>query len=223
MCEACSATCRRRLEEGEGEAEEEEEEEAYQYQPDCSTCAKVCSSITSNNNDAADEADYLECQEAYEDEENGIQYYSAPKCDSSGNIVIGLFYDDECTVKTTASYEAGFDYSTFKTIESSCLSCADGVCEELYNDALYCQDGNTLSNNNNDNMPICKTFNNVYKTYEKRKKELKILPFVIIGLVTVACVVSASYTYYVRHQRKATTPLANLDQTADHNDLPPIS
>jgi hypothetical protein len=218
MCEACSTSCRRSLEEGEEEEEEEEEEEGYEYQPDCSTCSKVCSAIKNNDDGAAVETDYLECQEAFEDEENGIQYYSAPKCDSNGNIVIGLFYDDECTVKTATTYDAGFDYSTFKTIEASCLSCVDGLCEELYDDAVYCKGGNTLNNNDND-MPICKTFNSAYRTYDKRKKELKILPFVILGLVTFGCILSGSYTYYIRHQRKTTTPLANLDQT----DLPPIS
>jgi hypothetical protein len=213
MCEACSTQCnRRRLEEG------AEEEAAYEYQPDCSTCVNTCSSINSNDG-VPDESDYLECQEAYEDEENGIQYYSAPKCDANGNVVIGLFYDDECTVKTAATLDNGFTYATFKTIENSCISCADGLCEDLYDDALHCVNGNTM-NGNDDDMPVCKTYKNTAaRMYSERKKQLKILPFVIAALVLVGFIVSSSYTYYVRHKRKTTTPLANLDQT----HLPPIS
>lgn len=213
MCEACSAQCnRRRLE------DEEEEDAAYEYQPDCSTCANTCSGINSNDGNP-DETDYLECQEAFEDEESGLQFYSAPKCDSNGNVVIGLFYDDECTVKTAVTYDIGFSYGTFKAIENSCISCSDGLCENLYEDALHCVDGNTM-NGNDDDMPVCKTYKTMAaRTYSERKKKLKILPFVIVPLVLVGCIVSSSYTYYVRHQRKATTPLANLDQTP----LPPIT
>lgn len=215
MCEACSAQCnRRRLQD---EEDEVEEDAGYAYQADCSTCVNTCSAVNSNDG-APDETDYLECQEAYEDEESGIQYYSAPKCDSNGNVVIGLFYDDECTVKTAVTYDNGFTYGIFKTIENSCIACSDGLCEDLYDGALHCVNGNTM-NGNDDDMPVCKTYKTMAaRTYSERKKKLKILPFVVAALVLVGCILSSTYTYYVRHQRKATTPLANLDQT-----LPPIT
>ena len=49
-----------------------------------------------NNGDVKDESQYLECQQAYKDE-NGIAYYSAPTCSSKGGLEMGLFYDGTYT------------------------------------------------------------------------------------------------------------------------------
>ena len=91
-CNACQQKCRRRLDEqgDDGAAG------GYNGMIDCYECADQCQFVNGNDdgNGGNDESQFLECQQAYEDED-GIQYYSAPTCGSSGNIEMGLFYDSE--------------------------------------------------------------------------------------------------------------------------------
>lgn len=92
-----------------------------------------------------------------DDEEEELQLYIGPKCSTNGRrIHIGLFTDEDCSVKydmpehyTTADYtgfqfwygilSATYDHSSIST-SSECMSCA----EEKYDD-----DGNGNDNNNN--------------------------------------------------------------------------
>jgi len=62
---------------------------------------------------------YLDCQEAYEDEDEGLQIYSGVTCDGSGNLIIGTFYNDECTVKhSTGQAYFDFTYEGFQTVQA---------------------------------------------------------------------------------------------------------
>jgi len=223
MCNACSTYCRRRLEDEEGEEDEEEEEEngdgEYNYASlDCSTCAKQCSNL-SNNNGGADETQYLECQEAVE--ENDIQYYSAPQCGSDNGIIIGLYYDDECTVKTSQELDYGFTYPTFTLIEESCIDCNDGLCADLYDESLHCVNGyNKNDDVDDEDMPVCKTAKSMAdRQFAKRRKQLKFMPFIVMAVLLLSLAIFGSYTYYVRHKNPLAEPLSAQDKT----DLPPIT
>jgi hypothetical protein len=85
-CTACQEKCRRRRLADDG---------GYNVNIDCYECADQCSLLNgsnNNNNGAKDESQYLECQEAFQDED-GIVYYSAPTCSTKGRLEMGLFYD----------------------------------------------------------------------------------------------------------------------------------
>ena len=218
LCNACSAYCRRQLEDA---AEEEEEEEdggdVYNYQSlDCSTCSKQCSNL--NNNEGADETNYLECQEASDD--GDIQYFSAPQCGSGNNIIIGLYYDDECTVKTSKELDYGFTYPTFHLVEDGCFNCVDGLCGDLYDESLHCQNGYNMNQGADDqDMPVCRTYKSMEdRTYNKRRKQLKFMPFIILAVVLVSLLVFGSYTYYIRHKNPLAEPLSGQG-----GQLPPIT
>jgi hypothetical protein len=221
MCNACSANCRRRLEEEEEEeGDEDNEGGGYDYSSiDCSTCSKTCKNLSSNNG-GADETNYLECQEAVEN--NGIQYYSAPQCGSEMNIIIGLYYDDDCTVKTSMELDYGFSYNTFHLMEDSCFDCSSGLCEDLYDESLHCVNGYNKNNNaDDDDMPVCKVAKSMAdRTYSKRKKQLKFMPLVILVVMLTLFFLFGSYTYYVRHKNPLAEPLSGQ---AAPTDLPPIS
>lgn len=221
MCTSCSAYCRRRLEEGEEEEEEEEEGKDYDYPNlDCSSCPKQCKNLSSNNG-GADETDYLECQAAVEN--NGIQYYSAPQCGGdNNNIIIGLYYDEDCTVKTAMELDYGFSYNTFKLMEDSCMDCSSGLCADLYDESLHCVDGYNKNNNADDqDMPVCKTAKSTAdRTYSKRKKQLKFMPLVILVVMLAFFFLFGSYTYYVRHKNPLAEPLSG---NAAPTELPPIT
>lgn len=217
MCNACSAYCRRRLED---EDEDGGGDGDYNYNSlDCSTCKKQCSNLSANNG-GADETQYLECQEAVE--ENDIQYYSAPQCGSDNGIIIGLYYDEDCTVKTSQELDYGFSYDTFQLIEETCIDCNDGLCAELYDDALHCVDGYNKNGNADDgDMPVCKTAKSMAdRTFAKRRKQLKFMPFVILAVILAALLLFGSYTYYVRHKNPLAQPLSSAD---GQQYLPPIT
>jgi len=51
------------------------------------------------DNGYLDAADYIECQQVYENENTGMVYYAGAICASSGSrIKIGLFYDEDCSI-----------------------------------------------------------------------------------------------------------------------------
>jgi len=226
-CDACLNNCRRRLGDSEDEEEEEEENEAVDIQVDCNTCGDQCSpwiDFYNNGNDVADEVDYLECAEAYESD-NGIQYYSAPQCGPNGELVIGLFYDDECTIKSASEYDLGFQYATFQTLENMCEDCSSGQCDELYPETQHCQNGfnaNYANVEDEDNVKVCKAYKQANKvnTYKKRRKH-NFVPLVFLSVIILAAFLVGSYSYYIRHSRKE--PLANLDYAMQSDDLPPVS
>lgn len=220
-CNACSNQCRRRLE----DEEEEEEEEMY---VDCSTCGNQCSRFTGSD-DGYDEADYLDCQAGYNDGET--QYYQAPSCDSQGNIVIGMFYDEDCTVKSNTAMQIEFDYETFLTVESMCAPCNgnDEICEELYDDATHCY-GSSVAQGGDGGNTICKKYNDAIRerTYAKRKSKRNIFP-VFIGVTVLSFMFCfLSHTYFIRHRNKAnekSIPLSRFDHGTSQipSELPAVS
>lgn len=234
MCYSCNAVCggRRRLDDG------GDNQVAY-MNVDCNTCTSTCQNMNfdyvngdnqddQNQNQNYDETQYLECQEAFQDE-NGIQIYAGPQCNSEGDIAIGFYYDDECTVKSTSStMDFGFEYGTFKGVQNTCLSCnpygngEDDVCQELYQEATHCSNGKDLSGADQE-LPICKSYQKAHKTriYGKRKKSLHILEIAIaVILVGGLCwaFLTLSWTYYLRHrERKASAkvPLSAEDHISE--------
>eukprot|EP00521_Asterionellopsis_glacialis_P007775 CAMPEP_0195283388 /NCGR_PEP_ID=MMETSP0707-20130614/1955_1 /TAXON_ID=33640 /ORGANISM="Asterionellopsis glacialis, Strain CCMP134" /LENGTH=373 /DNA_ID=CAMNT_0040342547 /DNA_START=235 /DNA_END=1356 /DNA_ORIENTATION=- len=232
-CDACVNQCRRRRDrrrldsdedgdEDEQQEEEEDEDEAVEIQVNCNTCKDQCSTLI-NSNAEIDETDYLECDEAYESD-NGIQYYSAPQCGPNGELVIGLFYDDECTIKSASEYDLGFEYPTFQTLENMCQDCLSGQCDQLYPETYHCQNGYNLNADveNEDNIKVCKAYKQANKvsTYKKRRKH-NFVPLVFLGVLLVGAFLLGSYSYFIRHTRKE--PLANLDYAMQNDDLPPVS
>jgi len=208
LCQACQNQCRRRRLE---DAEEEEEEEE---QVDCDTCQTTCQYIN-NNNGGVDETQYLDCQQAVVDDD-GSQYYSAPGCNSEGRIVIALYHNEECTVKSTRDYEeVDFEYSYFSSIQDLCVDCeqAEDVCQ-IDDDATICDgDGKTLQGDD-DNMKICNKFYQVSKehVYGKRRKKLKWQGGVALILLFSICFCTASYTYFIRHKKAGSkAPLSSAD------------
>lgn len=224
-CGACSDSCRRRLED-EGADEDEEEEAAVQMEVDCDVCVDDCSLLLNDNGNGADEANYLECQEAYEDEDSGLQIYSAPTCGSDGSVVIGLFYDEECTVKKgSAELDKGFEYNTFQTVQSLCSACNNGddVCEELYQGSAHCVNGYDKYNNNGGDdeddegdVDVCKAYEKVTKewTYYEERKPTYWLPVTIIVVGVLSFCSCKSYMYYIRHRHKVPLSEQGNDEAA---------
>jgi hypothetical protein len=236
MCQSCTAQCggrRRRL------------EEAASMTVDCSTCTSTCANMNfgymqdnnENNNNANanvnDETMYLDCQAAYVDAD-GIQLYAGPQCNADADIVIGFYYDDECTVKSSsADMDYGFKYGTFRGIQSMCLNCnaygneEDEFCESLYMDATHCSKGRNLAGGDDeDEMPICKTLEKTYKEkfYGSGRRNTKVLKICIAVIVVATALfgfAAASYTYYLRHR-------ANKDKREpltehDHHTEPEVT
>eukprot|EP00542_Grammatophora_oceanica_P019795 CAMPEP_0194048686 /NCGR_PEP_ID=MMETSP0009_2-20130614/28123_1 /TAXON_ID=210454 /ORGANISM="Grammatophora oceanica, Strain CCMP 410" /LENGTH=297 /DNA_ID=CAMNT_0038694623 /DNA_START=309 /DNA_END=1202 /DNA_ORIENTATION=+ len=219
-CQVCQNDCRRKLEDEQEEDDEDEDEDVQDMQVDCNG---DCKSICGNNNGGADETYYLECQEAYADED-GIQYYSGPAC-QDGDIVIGLFYDEDCTVKSALEYQdAGLGYNTFGAIQSMCQDCSDGYCDDIYQDSVHCQDGTTLAGGGDD-MPVCKTYlQKKSQTYDgKRKKNWDIGGVVIGVLVLSVAFCAGSYTYYIRHRNKKDASDDKAQPLAASQNLPAVS
>ena len=207
-CEACDNQCRRRLED-EGDNDDDNGGGAV---ADCNSCANVCA----NYPGGGDEADYLDCQASYVDN-NGDQLYSAPTCDAdTGDLIVDMFYDDECQIKHSVGNYYGFNYNTFSTIEQSCVDCAnsDGLCSDMLQQAFQCVSGVNQNGNvaEDDDVSACKSFKQAFteRTYSKKKKASPIFAFVVFALGVSTCFAFGSYTYYVRH-RDTKVPLATLD------------
>lgn len=219
-CGAC-ANCgrRRRLEDEEGEEEENENEDGggYAADVDCYTCQDQCELYSGGANE---EVNYLDCQEAYVDED-GNQLYSAPTCDSDGDIVIDMFYDDECLIKHSVGNHYGFEYTAFQTVKSSCIDCndANGVCGDLYGESFHCSDGSNLNGNveEDEAVSVCKAYKeaNFNRTYNVGKSSKGLWASVTIFVLALAsCVAMGTYTYFVRHRSRPTPELASLDHGA---------
>ncbi|CAB9499038.1 expressed unknown protein [Seminavis robusta] len=264
MCQSCSAKCQNRRQQKRkqrqlDEDEQEEEEEVEYINVDCNHCVDICANMNfnymdndndnqdNNNNggDAAygDETQYLECQEAFQDED-GIQIYAGPQCNSEGDIKIGFYYDDECTVKSSsATMDFGFEYGTFSGIQTMCLSCNpygdganDDVCQELYQDSTHCSNGRNLAGGDDeDEMPICKTLLKAYKekTYGHRKRNRRVVEIIVAVVVAVGFLwgfLTLSYTYFLRHRanKDKREPLTDNDYSepevvVTQNNVPAVS
>lgn len=254
LCSSCDAQCgrrqQRRLEDGGDEAEEEEEQEEEQAEEaaymsvNCNSCRDTCQNMNfdyvnadddgGNNNDnadgdaaAADETQYLDCQQAFQDESGNV-IYAGPQCDGDGDITIGFYYDEDCTVKSSSQQmDFGFEYGTFQGIQEMCLDCdpygngEDDVCAELYQDSTHCANGKNLNGGDGDgDMPICKTVakshkEHFYGTHQKKWRIVEsLIAFILIGGLSFAFF-SLSYTYFLRHRRSSSSsgkePLAEND------------
>ena len=208
-CEACNNNCRRRkLEDGGGGGDVE---------VNCNTCASECNAWNNNGGDS-DESAYLECQAAYE--EDGNQLYYGPQC-NDGEIVIGLFYDEECTIKTKYTNE-NLSYNKFDTVTSGCIDCSNEQgaesCDALYGDSFHCLNGNDQTGQDNE-MNACaavkKALMNVdYSGVKKRHSGadtfLKVF-FVLLIFGMIGGFVFLSYTYYIRHSGDRTSSLLSSD------------
>jgi hypothetical protein len=198
-CTACQ-NCRRRL--------NGEEEDIY---VDCSTCTKKCSVFNSASNGGNDAVDYLKCQAA--DNDGNTQFYQAPTC-VDGVIQMGLFYDNECTVKTNQKPETLFDYRNFETIESMCFDCSSGNDICMYNDATHCVGSTTMKGDQDGD--VCKKYSESVKevVYSARKKKWNILPGILTFLIVASIFGFLSHTYYIRHRDKKIA-LSTQDHSSD--------
>lgn len=233
MCGACANQCggNRRLFAASGGARRLEEEGGGENNNnnmyvDCNTCVSECQLLNSDKgNDGTDESNYLQCQADYED--GDVQYYTAPQCES-GQVVIGHFYDDECTIKTSTLQDSGFSYNTFETMASVGVDCSlsNDVCQDLFGNAVLCEDG-YAEENDEDDSKLCKAAkaaNRVQTFYRKPfYKKAHLVPVFLLVFVLGFGISFMAYTYYVRHKRlqseQAKVPMAELDGS----HLPPVT
>jgi hypothetical protein len=236
-CNSCANQCNKRRNRRRFLADQQQQQANYNV--DCNTCANECSLLLNNNNgddNALDESQYLDCQQAAasNDEENGLKYYTAPQCEN-GQVVMGHFYDNKCTIKTSTLQDAGFSYRTFRTVASMAVLCdIDGdSCQDLFKESIYC--GENYEDGEQEGS-LCKAAKAAGRTYTYYKKPFyKKVPVVSIGfliLMLTSAFTFLAYTYYVRHSRSKVIPLAQLDGgeavvDPEHKnikeDLPPIS
>jgi hypothetical protein len=155
------------------------------------------------NGGGGDEANYLGCQQY--GQENGIDYYLGPQCSDNGDIMIGTYYDEDCTVK--ASYSTpSFNYNSFKTIETNCQACASGGCATILQESRPCANGKDLSGQNDQGVCMSVKRATAEVDYSKVKKRnagailfAKVF-FVMLGLGLIVGFMFLSYTYYIRHR-----------------------
>lgn len=237
MCNSCEALCYRRQLEEEEEAEEDEAEEVAYMNVNCNQCRSTCQNMNFLNQDqdadgdgVVDETQYLDCQQAFQDEDGNV-IYAGPQCDGDGDITIGFYYDEDCTVKSSSQdMDFGFAYGTFHGIQDMCLDCdpygtgQDDVCLGLYQDSTHCSSsGKDLNGNGDDgDLPVCKTVAKAHKEhfYGKHKKDWRIIEsLVAVVLIGGLCFAffSLSYTYYLRHRRNSSTAANSKEPLADHD------
>lgn len=209
-CTACTQ-CQRRLEDEDAEGG---------VTIDCSTCTSQCSIYASASEGGYDEANYLDCQEGYND--GNKQYYQAPTC-TDGKLVMGLFYDNECSVKTDQKSGMEFDYHMFNTVEQMCVACASSDEACLYDESTHCY-GSTAMKGNQGN-DVCWKYSEAVRTvsYSARKRHWNVLPGIMICLAFVCLGCFFAHTYYIRHRDKKAVPLANLDHGTDDAHQEPSS
>jgi len=206
MCGNCQNSCGgrdRRLEDEDG-------------QVDCNTCSNACAAYYQDENDGNDESMYIDCAAGfYEDD---IQYYYGPQCSDDGDIIIGVFYDDECTIKTKRD-SPDFDYYKFGMLTKGCLDCsmtedAAETCNELYGDSYHCLNGNDQQGQDDD-MSVCSTVKNAlmnvdYSTAKKRHSGADLFVRVFLVLLLTSFVGGSlflTYTYYIRHTGEKAQPM----------------
>jgi len=236
MCQSCNALCyNRRGRQLEEEQEAEGEEEANYMNVNCNVCRDTCKNMNFDNADGdadgdgqADETQYLECQEAFQDESGNI-IYAGPQCTGDGDITIGFYYDDECTVKSSSQdVDLGFSSGTFTGIETMCLDCdpygngEDDVCQSLYADSTHCSNGKSLNGEEDDGLPICKTLAKSHKEhfYGKHPRNWRIVESLIAVVVLgglLFAFFALSYTYYLRHRHSAAAAANSKEPLADHD------
>lgn len=150
-----------------------------------------------------DETAYLEC--TYGGAQDGVDYYLGPQCSDEGGLIIGTFYDDECTVK--ASYSSpSFSYNTFSSIESTCQDCSNGGCDDVAGEAHQCVNGKDIAGDDDEGVcsAVKRTLANVDYSHVKNRHAGAVffakvfVTMLIIGLIGGAMFLA--YTYYIRHR-----------------------
>jgi hypothetical protein len=169
--------------------------------------------IDNNNNNGGgevDESNYIECTAAFQ--EDDMQLYYGPQCSDDGtSIVIGVFYDDECTIKTKHD-SPDLGYNKFATIESGCVECSSDtgaeICTNMYDDAYHCALGKD-QRGQQDDYSVCSTikkamssvdYSHVKKRHAGADMFLRVF-FVFLACSSVAGFLFLSYAYYIRHIR----------------------
>ena len=160
-----------------------------------------------------DAMNYLQCAQGGADDNGNVLYYG-PQCTDTGGLIVGGYYDDECTIK--ASYTPNLSYSTFTTIQSTCQSCANGNCNEVYEDSNQCSGGKDISGRD-DEDGVCnaaKRANTVmdYSGVKKRHAGAILIAKVFIGMLIIGLVggfMFLTYTYYIRHRGDRTEHLVD--------------
>ena len=212
LCDSCQQSCRRALRSLENQQDD--------GTVDCSTCSSVCQRIQNAN--GGDETQYLDCQKSAQQSDDGMQYYTGPQCED-GSLRIGLFYDDECSIKASKSL-SDFSYATFGAIQSSSLNCNLGdTCNNLVSSASSCS-----SNSGDDGAKLCRAAANASRVVAYHKKsiwnKLPVTLIVVCALLLTSSFLFLAYTYYLRHQHHAEVnrkvPMAELDGEAP---LPPLT
>lgn len=182
---------------------------------DCSSYDTSCKNYYKGGNDGNDESQYLECQ-AGEQDGDGLQLYYGPQCSDDGEIIIGVFYDDECTIKTKQD-SLSFDYYKFDAVMEGCVDCSDDAgaeaCGDLYGEAYHCVNGNDKRGQDNE-MSVCssvkKALMNVDYSGVKRHSAADAFVKVFFGLLLISVVGGMfflAYTYYVRHRGEKSQPM----------------
>lgn len=208
-CEACDNACRRRLEDADAGND-----------VDCNSCSSACKSYSkAANNGGDDESNYVDCQAAYE--EDGLQLYYGPQCSESGDIVVGVFYDDECTIKTKHD-TPNFDYYKFGTVTSGCVDCSsergEEACGDLYGESFHCLNGKDQRGRDND-MNVCPAVKKAttsvdYSGVKKRRHAADAFLRVFFAVLLASLVGGfffLTYTYYIRHRGDKSQPMLSSE------------
>ncbi|KAL7536636.1 hypothetical protein ACHAXR_010641 [Thalassiosira sp. AJA248-18] len=214
-CNACQEAC--------GGGRKLEDNQAAQM--DCSTCSSSCANYYKDNGN--DESAYMECAAGAEDED-GLQLYYGPQCSDDGNIIIGVFYDDECTIKTKHD-SPNFDYYKFGTVGAGCVDCSseagEETCGDLYGDAFHCLNGRDQQGQD-DEMSVCKAvskhlanidYSGVKKRHHGADTFVKVL-VVLLSLSFVGGIFFLTYTYYVRHRGEKSQPMLSSEDVHEEED-----
>jgi hypothetical protein len=149
-CGTCRATCGNRFRLLADHAASENNQMSVTV--DCSACVNDCKLLNSNTgNSGKDESIYIGCQAANVNGAEGeeMQYYTAPQCESD-HVVIGHFYDEECTLRTSTLSDTLFSYNAFGTIAGLPIDCSRAsdnnehgllmdTCRNLYEASVSCE------------------------------------------------------------------------------------
>eukprot|EP00578_Thalassiosira_sp_NH16_P007236 CAMPEP_0181124926 /NCGR_PEP_ID=MMETSP1071-20121207/26765_1 /TAXON_ID=35127 /ORGANISM="Thalassiosira sp., Strain NH16" /LENGTH=390 /DNA_ID=CAMNT_0023210311 /DNA_START=58 /DNA_END=1230 /DNA_ORIENTATION=- len=230
-CEGCMEQCTdNNRDRGRRRLEDDAENGA---QVDCDACATPCTNYYQggqDDGDGNDESAYVDCQDGGADED-GLQVYYGPQCDG-GRLVVGVFYDDECTIKTKHDGPE-LDYYKFSTIMSGCVDCSDETgqetCGDLYDESFHCVNGKDQTGQDN-NMKACSTIKKAltsvdYTGVKKRHSGADFFLKVFFTLAAVGLVggfLFLTYTYYVRHRGEKSQPmLSSEDVHEEMAEAPP--
>jgi len=183
-----------------------------------------------NNNNENNWDEYDDCKELEmnnDDDGNNAVYYAMMYCANGGkSINLGVFTDEECTVKDTSNsykayYGSSLPYSSKSIIGSGCVSCMnpyyeanDGyddqndedqvneMCMELYEQAGKCE---THLKIDNPTTSACNYIHNVVPSMEKLFEGTKMAPTSTLTVFFGAmCLVLLGVSFYFFKHQKTT-------------------